>query len=86
MIPYSRRWIARHVGWEVIFNGRHGRRRAEAAARPEPDLAGTLARGGLSTADVKRRLFELDRIPAWKFDRYIGGWNNSPRGGRRWRT
>ncbi len=41
-----------------------------------PILAETLARAGLSKQDVKRRLFEHARIPAWKFERYIGGWTN----------
>jgi hypothetical protein len=41
-----------------------------------PILAEMLARAGLSKHDVKRRLFEHARIPAWKFERYIGGWTN----------
>jgi hypothetical protein len=76
MIPYLADGIARHVGWEVIFTVGM----ADGAQKPllvlSPILAETLARGGLSKLDVKRRLFELARIPAWKFERYIGGWTN----------
>ncbi len=76
MLPYLADGIARHVGWEVIFTVGM----ADGAQKPllvlSPILAETLARGGLSKLDVKRRLFELARIPAWKFERYIGGWTN----------
>jgi hypothetical protein len=76
MIPYLADGIARHVGWEVIFTVGM----ADGAQKPllvlSPILAETLARAGLSKQDVKRRLFEHARIPAWKFERYIGGWTN----------
>jgi hypothetical protein len=41
-----------------------------------PILAEILAKAGLGKADVKRRLFDAARIPAWKFERYIGEWTN----------
>jgi hypothetical protein len=76
MLPYLADGIARHVGWEVIFTVGM----ADGAQKPllvlSPILAETLARAGLSKQDVKRRLFEHARIPAWKFERYIGGWTN----------
>jgi hypothetical protein len=76
MIPYLADGIARYVGWEVIFTVGM----ADGAEKPllvlSPILAETLARAGLSKQDVKRRLFEHARIPAWKFERYIGGWTN----------
>jgi hypothetical protein len=53
---------------------------AVGAQRPllvlSPILAETLARAGLSKQDVQQRLFEHARIPAWKFERYIGEWTN----------
>jgi len=76
MIPYLADGIARHVSWEVIFTVGM----ASGAERPllvlSPILAETLARVGLSKHDMKRLLFEHARIPAWKFERYIGGWTN----------
>lgn len=76
MLPYLADGIARYVGWEVIFTVGM----ADGAQKPllvlSPILAETLARAGLSKLDVKRRLFEHARIPAWKFERYIGGWTN----------
>jgi hypothetical protein len=41
-----------------------------------PILAETLARSGLDKAALKRRLFELVRIPASQFERYVGEWTN----------
>jgi hypothetical protein len=41
-----------------------------------PILAQTLARTGLTKQDVQRRLFEHARIPASRFERYIGEWTN----------
>ena len=76
MIPYLADGIARLVAWEVIFTIGM----AAGAQRPllvlSPILAQTLARAGLSKQDVQRRLFEHARIPASKFERYLGEWTN----------
>jgi hypothetical protein len=76
MIPYLADGIARLVAWEVIFT----LGMATGAQRPllvlSPILAETLARSGLTKQDVQRRLFEHARIPARKFERYIGEWTN----------
>jgi len=76
MIPYLADGIARHVSWEVIFTVGM----ATGTQRPmlilSPILAETLARGGLGKAALKERLFALARIPARKFEQYLGGWTN----------
>ena len=76
MIPYLADGIARLVAWEVIFTVGM----SVGAQRPllvlSPILAQTLARAGLSKQDVQQRLFEHARIPARKFERYIGEWTN----------
>jgi hypothetical protein len=76
LIPYLADGIARYVGWEVIFTVGM----ASGAQRPllvlSPILAETLARAGLRKSDVQHRLYEHARIPAWKFERFIGGWTN----------
>ncbi len=76
MIPYLADGIARLVAWEVIFTIGM----ANGAQRPllvlSPILAETLARAGLKKQDVQRRLWEHARIPAWKFEHYIGAWTN----------
>ena len=76
MIPYLGDAIARKVGWELIFTIGM----ATATQKPllilSPVLAETLAKSGLSKPELKRRLFEAARIPAWKFERYLGEWTN----------
>ena len=76
MIPYLADGLTRLVAWEVIFTVGM----SVGAQRPllvlSPILAQTLARAGLTKQDVQRRLFEHARIPAWKFERYIGEWTN----------
>jgi hypothetical protein len=76
ILPYLADGIARLVSWEVIF----AVGMATGAQHPmlvlSPILAETLARGGLTKAELKRRLWEHARIPAWKFERYIGEWTN----------
>jgi hypothetical protein len=76
MVPYLADGLTRLVAWEVIFTVGM----SVGAQRPllvlSPILAQTLARAGLSKQDVQRRLFEHARIPAWKFERYIGEWTN----------
>ncbi|HEX3177257.1 MAG TPA: UGSC family (seleno)protein [Methylomirabilota bacterium] len=76
MMPYLADGIARLVAWEVMFTVGM----AVGAQRPllvlSPILAQALARAGLSKQDVQRELFTHARIPAWKFERYIGEWTN----------
>lgn len=76
MIPYLADGIARHVSWEVIFTVGM----ATGTQRPmlilSPILAETLARGGLTKAALKARLFAHARIPARRFEQYLGGWTN----------
>jgi hypothetical protein len=76
MIAYLADGISRQIGWEVIFTVGL----AAGTERPllvlSPILAETLARAGLSKADVQRLLYQQARIPAWKFERYIGEWTN----------
>jgi hypothetical protein len=76
MIPYLADGITRLVAWEVIFTVGM----SVGAQRPllvlSPILAQTLARAGLTKQDVQRRLFEHARIPATRFERYLGEWTN----------
>ena len=76
MIPYLADGITRLVAWEVMFTVGM----ALGAQRPllvlSPILAQTLARAGLTKQDVQQRLFERARIPASRFERYIGEWTN----------
>ena len=76
LIPYLADGIARLVSWEVIFAVGMATGTQKPMLVLSPILAETLARGGLTKAALKQRLWEHARIPAWKFERYIGEWTN----------
>jgi hypothetical protein len=76
MIPYLGDAIARDVGWELMFTVGMATGTQKPLLILSPVLAETLARSGLSKAELKRRLFEAARIPARKFERFIGEWTN----------
>jgi hypothetical protein len=76
MVAYLGDALARSAGWELVFTiGVAG-----GTYRPllllSPVLAETIAAGGWSRDDLKAALFEASRIPAWKFEKYLGEWTN----------
>ena len=76
MLPYLADSIVRKVGWELMFTVGMGAGSQRPLLLLSPILAETLAKGGLDKAGLKQRLFELARIPARQFERYIGEWTN----------
>jgi hypothetical protein len=76
MIPYLADALVNKVGWELIFTVGMATGTQKPLLVLSPILAETLAKGGLSKRHVKQRLFETARIPAWKFERYLGEWTN----------
>jgi hypothetical protein len=76
MLPYLADSILRKVGWELMFTVGMGVGSQRPLLLLSPILAETLAKGGLDKAALKQRFFELVRMPAWQFERYIGDWTN----------
>jgi hypothetical protein len=76
MLPYLADSILRKVGWELMFTVGMGVGSQRPLLLLSPILAETLAKGGLDKAALKQRLFDLVRMPAWQFERYIGDWTN----------
>lgn len=76
LLPYLADALAKQVGWELCFT----LGLADGTQQPllilSPILAETIARSGFAKADVRQFLFEHARIPAWKFEHYIGAWTN----------
>jgi len=76
MVDYLADGLAKIGGWEYVFTiGVAG-----GTYRPllllSPVLAETIAKAGWSRADLKRAVWEKARIPAWKFEHYLGPWTN----------
>jgi hypothetical protein len=76
VMPYLADAVAKQIGWELAFTVGM----ANSSQRPllilSPIIAKTIAASGWSRADVKLYLFEHARIPASKFELYIGKWTH----------
>jgi len=76
MLPYLADALVKQTGWQLCFT--FGM--ASGSYRPllvlSPVLAETIAKAGWSKADMRRYFYEHARLPAWKFEKYIGGWTN----------
>jgi hypothetical protein len=76
VMPYLADAVAKQVGWELAFTVGM----ATSSQRPllilSPIIAKTIAASGWSRRDVKQYLFEHARIPASKFELYIGKWTH----------
>jgi hypothetical protein len=76
MLPYLADALVGKMGWELLFTVGMGAGSQRPLLILSPILAETLARSGLDKPALKRRLFELARIPAAKLERYVGEWTN----------
>ena len=76
MVAFLADALAKQQGWELCFTIGI----AQGSLRPllllTPILAETIAKAGWSKAELKQRLWQAARIPAAKFERYIGQWTN----------
>lgn len=76
MVEYLADALTSQAGWELVFTiGLSG-----GSYRPllvlSPILAETIAASGWSKAHLQEALFDRARIPARKFESYIGHWTN----------
>ena len=82
MLPYLADALISQTGWQLIFTVGM----ADGGYSPllilSPILAETIAKAGWSKDDVRQWLFENARIPAAKFEQYIGEFTNLLSGGR----
>ncbi len=76
LVPYLADALVRMSGWELVFTTGI----AEGTYRPllllSPVLAETIAKGGWSRHDLKVALWEAARVPASRFEQYLGEWSN----------
>ena len=76
ILRYLADGLIRQSSWDVIFAAGF----APGTSRPllvlSPQVARTLAKAGLSKADVRNGLFKHARIPAHRFEAFAGEWSN----------
>ena len=76
MLPYLADALVKGTGWQLCFTIGISTGGYKPLLVLSPVLAETIAKSGFSKDDVKDWLFEHARMPAWKFENYIGHWTN----------
>lgn len=83
IVPYLADGLVRVSAWDLTHVHGLGTDQFQPLLVISPVLARTFARAGWSKADAQAALFEHARIPASRFERYIGEWSNLTPGRRR---
>ncbi len=83
IVPYLADGLTRVASWDLTHVHGLGQDQFAPLLVLSPVLARTFARAGWSRSDAQRALFEHARIPARRFERYIGEWSNLTPGRRR---
>lgn len=76
MVDYLADALTKIGGWEYVFTVGVASDTYRPLLLLSPVLARTIAAGGWSRRDLKVALWERARLPASKFERYLGEWTN----------
>ena len=76
MLPYLADALVKQTGWQLCFTIGISTGTYRPLLVLSPVLAETIAKSGWSKQDVKNYFFDHARMPAWKFEKYIGEWSN----------
>ncbi|MDP6517240.1 MAG: UGSC family (seleno)protein, partial [Alphaproteobacteria bacterium] len=76
MVPYLADAVLKQTGWQLVFTLGVATATMKPLVILSPVLAETMARGGWSKDDLRAALYREARMPASKFERYIGEWTN----------
>lgn len=83
IVPYLADGLTRVASWDLTHVHGLGDDQFSPLLVLSPILARTFARAGWTKADAQHALFHHARIPASRFERYIGEWSNLTAGRRR---
>ncbi|HSJ91305.1 MAG TPA: UGSC family (seleno)protein [Ilumatobacter sp.] len=83
IVPYLADGLVRATSWDLTHLHGIGDDQYQPLLVLSPILARTFARAGWTKADAQQALFRHARIPARRFERYIGEWSNLTPGRRR---
>ena len=75
-LPYLADSIVKYTGWELIFTVGMALGTYKPLLILSPIVAQTIARSGMSKADLQQQLYERARMPAQLFENYISRWTN----------
>jgi hypothetical protein len=82
VLTYLADGVTKQHGWQLVFTVGMTRGTLKPLLVVSPVIAKVIANSGFTKDDAKAFLFEHCRIPAAKFEQYIGGYNNLVPGGR----
>ncbi len=77
-MPYLADAVLKQNGWQLVFTVGTSMGTLRPLLVLSPILAETMARAGWSKQDVKQYLYDHARMPAWKFEAYLGEWTAHP--------
>lgn len=83
MVDYLADALVSQTGWELVFTIGIAAETYRPLLLLSPILAETIAASGWTKAQLQQALFERARIPASRFEEYIGHWTNLVPGRRR---
>ncbi|OGA39825.1 MAG: hypothetical protein A3G24_16245 [Betaproteobacteria bacterium RIFCSPLOWO2_12_FULL_62_13] len=78
ILPYIADAVVRQISWQLMFAVGQGMGKLRPLVLLTPILAETIAKAGLSKADLKQYLFEHARLPASQFERILRDWTLKP--------
>jgi hypothetical protein len=78
VLPYIADAVLKQHTWQIMFTVGQGMGTLRPLILLSPILAETIAAGGWSKQDLKQKLFEHVRMPAWMFERYLRDWTQKP--------
>ncbi len=78
ILPYLADAVVRQISWQLMFAVGQGMGKLRPLVLLTPILAETIAKAGLSKADLKQYLFEHARLPASQFERILRDWTLKP--------
>jgi hypothetical protein len=83
MVDYLADAIVSQTSWELVFTIGISRETYRPLLLLSPILAETIAASGWTKAQLQQALFDKARIPASRFEQYLGHWTNLVPGRRR---
>lgn len=78
LLPYIADAVVKQHSWQIMFSMGMGKGTLRPLILLSPILAETIAAGGWSKQDLKQKLFDHARMPAWEFERYLRDWTQKP--------
>jgi len=78
LLPYIADAVVKQYSWQIMFTVGQGMGTLRPLILLSPIIAETIAAGGWSKQDLKQKLFDHARMPAWVFERYLRDWTQKP--------